>query len=147
MKKKRNRSPLTSSRMARRPKGPTPEELIEKLQAEFEAFKEESKVRSEEIERKAVEQQELLRDDYEKKLAALKEEHEEAEKKHERMLEEVREGQEKLWSELKEEIVMQLTSLKDEVAAQAAESEAQRLAEAERVDGKLKDTGMKSIFS
>ena len=128
--------------MARRPKGPTPEELIEKLQTEFEAFKEESKEKSEEIERKGAEQLELLKEEYEKKLAALKEENEEAEKKQERMLEEVRECQEKLWSELKEEIVTQLTSVKEDVAAQGAESGAQRLAEAERVDGKLKDTGM-----
>ena len=133
---------LSSARMARRPKGPTPEELIEKLQKEFEAFKEETKEKSEEIERKGEEQLQNLREEYEKKLADLKEEHEEAEKKHERMLEEVKECQEKLWSELKEEIVTRLTSVKEDVAAQGAENEGQRQAEAERVDGKLKDAGM-----
>ena len=127
--------------MARRPKGPTPEELIEKLQMEFEVFKEESKERSEVLERKGEEQLESLREEYEKKLSTLKEEQEEAEKKQERMLEEVRECQEKLWSELKEEMVAQLTSVKEDVAAHGAESEGQRQAEAERVDGKLKDTG------
>ena len=127
--------------MARRAKGPTPEELIEKLQKDFEAFKEESKERADEIERKSEEQIELVKDEYEKKLAALKEEHEEAEKKHEHMVDELRAGQEKLWNELKEEIVTQLTSVRDDVASQGAENEAQRLAEAERVDDKLKDTG------
>ena len=128
--------------MARRPKGPTPEELIEKLQTEFEAFKEESKEKTDEIERKGEEKLENLREEYEKKLSTLKEEHDEAEKKHERLLEEVRECQEKLWSELKEEIVTQLTSVKEDVAVQGAENEAQRQAEADRVDGKLKDAGM-----
>ena len=99
-------------------------------------------MRSEEIERKAVEQQELLRDDYEKKLAALKEEHEEAERRHQIMFEEVKENQEKLWNELKEEFVNQLASVKDDVAAQKVENEQQLQAEAERVDGKLKDSGM-----
>ena len=46
--------------MARRPKGPTPEELIEKLKTEFEVFKEESNKRSDEIERKGEEQLENL---------------------------------------------------------------------------------------
>ena len=127
--------------MARRAKGPTPEELIEKLQKDFEAFKEESKERTDEIERKSEEQIELVKDEYEKKLTTLKEEHEEAEKKHEHMVEELRSGQEKLWKELKEEIATQLTSVKDDVASQGAENEAQRLVEAERVDNKLKDTG------
>ena len=127
--------------MARRAKGPTPEELIEKLQKDFEAFKEESKERTDELERKGEEQIELVKDEYEKKIAALKEEREEAEKKHEHMFEELRAGQEKLWNELKEEIVTQLTSVRDDVASQRAENEAQRLAEAERVDDKLKDTG------
>ena len=52
--------------MARRAKGPTPEELIEKLQKDFEAFKEESKERTDEIERKSEEQIELVKDEYEK---------------------------------------------------------------------------------
>ena len=129
------------TRMARRAKGPTPEELIEKLQKDFEAFKEESKERTDEIERKSEEQIELVKDEYEKKIAALKEDHEEAEKKHEHMVEELRSGQEKLWNELKEEIVTQLTSVRDDVASQGAENEAQRLAEAEKVEEKLKDTG------
>ena len=68
--------------MARRAKGPTSEELIEKLQKDFEAFKEESKERTDEIERKSEEQIELVKDEYQKKIAALKEDHEEAEKKH-----------------------------------------------------------------
>ena len=127
--------------MARRAKGPTPEELIEKLQKDFEAFKEESKERTDEIERKSEEQIELVKDEYEKKIAVLKEEHEKAETKHEHLVEELRAGQEKLWNELKEEIVTQLTSVRDDVASQGAENEAQRLAEAEKVDNKLKDTG------
>ena len=127
--------------MARRSKGPTPEELIEKLQKDFEAFKEESKERTDEIERKSEEQIELVKDEYEKKLTTLKEEHEEAEKKHEHMVEELRSGQEKLWNELKEEIVTQLTSVRDDVASQGAENEAQRLAEAEKVEEKLKESG------
>ena len=132
--------------MARRAKGPTPEELIEKLQKDFETFKEESKERTDEIERKGEEQIELVKDEYEKKLAVLKEEHEEAEKKHEHMVEELKAGQEKLWNELKEEIVTQLTSGRVEVASQGAENETQRLAEAERVDEKLKDTGEGQII-
>ena len=127
--------------MARRAKGPTPEELIEKLQKDFEAFKEESKERTDELERQSEEQIELVKDEYEKKLAALKEEYEEAKKKHEYMVEELRAGQEKLWNELKEEIVTQLTSVRDDVASQGAENEAQRLAEAEKVEEKLKDSG------
>ena len=83
----------------------------------------------------------MVKDEYEKKIAALKEEHEEAEKKHEHMFEELRAGQEKLWNELKEEIVTQLTSVRDDVASQGAENEAQRLAEAEKVEEKLKETG------
>ena len=129
------------TRMARRANGPTPEELIEKLQKDFEAFKEESKERTDEIERKSEEQIELVKDEYEKKLTTLKEEHEEAEKKHEHMVEELRSGQEKLWNELKEEIVTQLTSVRDDVASQGAENEAQRLAEAEKVEEKLKESG------
>ena len=132
---------LELRRMARRAKGPTPEELIEKLQNDFEAFKEESKERTDEIERKGEEQIELVKDEYEKKLTTLKEEHEEAEKKHEHMVEELRSGQEKLWNELKEEIVTQLTSVRDDVASQGAENEAQRLAEAEKVEEKLKESG------
>ena len=128
--------------MARRSKGPTAEELIEKLQKDFEAFKEESKERSDEIERKGEEQLELVKEEYEKKLVGLREEHEEAERKHQIMLEEAKENQEKLWNELKEEFVNQLASVKDDVAAQKVENEQQMQAEAERVDGKLKDSGM-----
>ena len=48
--------------MARRAKGPTPEELIEKLQKDFETFKEESKERMDEIraEKKKLDEQEIM---------------------------------------------------------------------------------------
>ena len=83
-----------------------------------------------------------MKEEYEKKLVGLREEHEEAERKHQIMFEEMKENQEKLWNELKEEFVNQLASVKDDVAAQKVENEQQLQAEAERVDGKLKDSGM-----
>ena len=83
-----------------------------------------------------------MKEEYEKKLVGLREEHEEAERKHQIMLEEVKENQEKLWNELKEEFVNQLASVMDDIAAQKFENEQQMQAEAERVDGKLKDSGM-----
>ena len=60
--------------MSRRNKGPTPEELIEKLQEDFSAWKESSSLRLEEVEREGREGLEEARGEYRGKLAAIVEE-------------------------------------------------------------------------
>ena len=60
--------------MSRRNKGPTPEELIEKLQEDFDAWKESSSLRVEEVERQGREGLEEARGEYQGKLAAMVEE-------------------------------------------------------------------------
>lgn len=132
--------------MARRAKGPTPEELIEKLQADFDAWKEESTEKVEEVRKEGQEQLESLKQEYEGKLEAVKEEQARGQKEYEARLVEVKEEQENQWGELRVEIVTQLTSLKEDIATHVNETEEQSKVEAERVDKQLKDTGLQLVL-
>ena len=107
----------------RRQKGPSTEELLERLEDRFNTFKEEHKKELEEIKNNYEVCMEQVKKDFDKEIKSLKSEAEVLRSEQRREVIAVKEEQEEQWGKMKGEIIDQLQGMKVDLESYNSETE------------------------
>ena len=108
---------------SRRQKGPSTEELLDKLEKRFTEFQEENRKELEAIKSDYEVTIAQLRSDYEEEIRKLKEENEKSKSEYNEMFVKVKQDNTEQWNEVKKEIIEQLNGMKVDIETCNADTE------------------------